>query len=340
MSAPALFVPAAAACDSSARLLQAAVARGTAGAGVDMAARSLTDVFLLMRNNAQQTRHMYSRRGSGDQESLVPREDDLEAGSPPPAWLHTVQEVQFAARDIQERLSELADLRQRHLTRPTLDDSTADEQRIEALQHDITDALARAQRATQQVQRAGRAAGSQSEARLNKTVVLALATRLQELSGEFRSSQGTYLRQHQQREQRSQSYFDAMIYEDDASAADTVADRAFMQQGAPMSEQELLQLEENTAALRQRDTEVQELVRSITELNAIFRDLAQMVADQGQVVDRIDVNVENTQVKVTQGARQLQKADQHQRRGRKMTCIFGLAGAIVLLLIILISVKS
>ncbi|XP_037069667.1 syntaxin-16-like [Pollicipes pollicipes] len=233
-----------------------------------MASRSLTDVFLLMRNNAQQTRHMYSAHGTSDSEALVARE------------------VQFAARDVQERLHELDALRQRHLTRPTLDDSTADEQQIEALQHDITAAL----------------------------VVLALATRLQELSGEFRSSQGQYLRRHQQREQRSQSYFDAMMLEESVPPDAGEEDRAFMQHG--------------------------ELVRSITELNVIFRDLASMVAGQAQLVDRIDVNVDNTQVKVTQGLRQLQKADQYQRRGRKMSCIFGLAGLIVLLLIILISVKS
>ncbi|XP_037069668.1 syntaxin-16-like [Pollicipes pollicipes] len=213
-----------------------------------MASRSLTDVFLLMRNNAQQTRHMYSAHGTSDSEALVARE------------------VQFAARDVQERLHELDALRQRHLTRPTLDDSTADEQQIEALQHDITAAL----------------------------VVLALATRLQELSGEFRSSQGQYLRRHQQREQRSQSYFDAMMLEESVPPDAGEEDRAFMH----------------------------------------------MVAGQAQLVDRIDVSVDNTQVKVTQGLRQLQKADQYQRRGRKMSCIFGLAGLIVLLLIILISVKS
>ena len=304
-----------------------------------MATRTLTDVFLLMRNNAQQTRHMYSAHGTSDADALVGHEPDLEAGAPPPPWLATVQQVQFGVRDVHERLQELDALRQRHLTRPTLDDSSADEQRIEALQHDITDALSRAQRSLQLVQRAGRSAPP-AEARLNRQVVLALATRLQELSGQFRCSQGGYLRRHQQREQRAQGYFDAMVLEEPAGGADSAEDRAFMQGGAPLSEQELLQLEEETAALQQRDTEVQELVRSIAELNTIFRDLAQMVADQGQVVDRIDVNVENTQVKVSQGLRQLQKADQYQRRGRKMTCIFGLAALIVLLLIILISVKS
>lgn len=41
-----------------------------------------------------------------------------------------------------------------------------------------------------------------------------------------------------------------------------------------------ISIRENTEAVTQRETEVTEIVRSIHELNEIFRDVAQLVVDQ------------------------------------------------------------
>lgn len=65
-----------------------------------------------------------------------------------------------------------------------------------------------------------------------------------------------------------------------------------------------------------------------------------MVADQGTVLDRIDYNIENTQVQVFEGFKQLQKADAYQRKNRKMCAIVTLAAVSMLLCLILIIVKS
>jgi len=58
------------------------------------------------------------------------------------------------------------------------------------------------------------------------------------------------------------------------------------------------------------------------------------------VIDRIDYNLEQTQTRVSQGLQQLQKAEQHQRKNRKMYCILILAATTVLLIFILVLVKS
>jgi len=65
-----------------------------------------------------------------------------------------------------------------------------------------------------------------------------------------------------------------------------------------------------------------------------------MVLEQGTVLDRIDYNIENTQVQVFEGFKQLQKADAYQRKNRKMCAIVSLAAVTILLLFILIIVKS
>lgn len=65
-----------------------------------------------------------------------------------------------------------------------------------------------------------------------------------------------------------------------------------------------------------------------------------MVADQGTVLDRIDFNIENAQVKVHHGLVELQKAEGYQKKNRKMMCIVTLAATTIVLIIILIAVKS
>lgn len=107
-----------------------------------------------------------------------------------------------------------------------------------------------------------------------------------------------------------------------------------------MTQQQLLLFEEeNTKMAEHREQEVTKIVKSILDLNDIFKDLAGMVQEQGTVLDRIDYNVEQTQTQVTEGYKQLQKAEVYQRKNRKMYCILVLAGITLLMMILLIIIK-
>lgn len=107
-----------------------------------------------------------------------------------------------------------------------------------------------------------------------------------------------------------------------------------------MTQQQLLLFEEeNTKMAEHREQEVTKIVKSILDLNDIFKDLAGMVQEQGTVLDRIDYNVEQTQTRVTEGYKQLQKAEVYQRKNRKMYCILILAGITLLMMILLIIMK-
>lgn len=102
----------------------------------------------------------------------------------------------------------------------------------------------------------------------------------------------------------------------------------------------LLMQEENSKMIEEREEEVNKIVKSIVDLNDIFKDLANMVHEQGTVLDRIDYNIEQTQVQVHEGYKQLQKAERYQRKNRKMHCIFILGVAVVVMFVLLIIVKS
>lgn len=72
----------------------------------------------------------------------------------------------------------------------------------------------------------------------------------------------------------------------------------------------------------------------------IIQDLAVMVEDQGTILDRIDYNIEQTQVQVYEGYKQLKKADSYQKANKKLYCIVVLAAAIILLSFLFIIFKT
>jgi syntaxin 16 len=168
-----------------------------------------------------------------------------------------------------------------------------------------------------------------------------LASALQELSTMFRSTQNNYLRQIQSREDRSKVYFDNQLEDEDLYNREVDDIDNYFVNSKQMNQQQLLLLEEeNTRFAQEREQEVNAIVKSIVDLNEIFKDLSQMVVDQGTVLDRIDYNVEQTQIQVYEGFKQLQKADAYQRKNRKMCAILVLAVTTIILFFILIIVKS
>lgn len=52
------------------------------------------------------------------------------------------------------------------------------------------------------------------------------------------------------------------------------------------TQQQLLALEDDNVHLQEREREVQQVVKSIMDLNSIFRELAGMVKEQADMVDR------------------------------------------------------
>lgn len=194
-------------------------------------------------------------------------------------------------------------------------------------------------------------------------------TTLQELSETFRSAQSNYLKSLTSREERSNAYFDLPNFEElnlndnellpglttndqtdflfslpstsgtQKNFTDEQQTESFQMQKQAQKQMLLLQ-EENTKMIAEREEEVNKIVRSIVDLNDIFKDLGHMVQEQGTVLDRIDYNIEQTQVSVQEGYKQLQKAERYQKKNRKMHCILVLAAVVIVLVVLLIIVKS
>lgn len=128
-------------------------------------------------------------------------------------------------------------------------------------------------------------------------------------------------------------------FEQSDEQIDEYFQKSISQSGRMTQQQLLLFEEENTKMAEHREKEVIKIVQSIADLHDIFKDLGQMVQEQGTVLDRIDFNVEQTQTRVTEGYKQLQRAEMYQRKNRKMYCILILASVTLFMMVLLIVAK-
>lgn len=257
----------------------------------------------------------------------------------PPLWIDYLEKAQMILPKLKSKINDLKMLHSKHLHKSTFDESSEDEIAIENCTYEITRMFNECHRLLQII-KSHASEGVIKERRLTINVYHSLASALQEMSVAFRSTQNSYLRQIQSREDRAKQYFDNQhIQLEDYCVQDDIDD--YFINSKQMSQQQLLMLEEeNTALAQEREKEVNAIVKSIMDLNNIFKDLSQMVADQGSVLDRIDYNIEQTSIQVQQGYSQLKKADAYQRKNRKMIAIIILAASVIVLFLILIIVKS
>ncbi|XP_019640220.1 PREDICTED: syntaxin-16-like isoform X1 [Branchiostoma belcheri] len=319
-----------------------------------MATRSLTEIFILMRNNAAQNRHMFAEQVSTRSADDVSVPDDRMAlvsgistdpdaaigvhkSSFPPDWVDGVEDVSYEITKIRQKMKELSVLHDKQMNRPTLDDSMEEEHAIEIITQEITQMFHRCQRAIQNIGNKSRYASTQ-EQRVTKNIMSSHASNLQDLSIQFRKGQSAYLRRLKNREERSRQFFEpgitsgSSLMTEEEVAVDELYDRGF-------TPAQMQMVDENSEVVEEREREINKIVQSISDLNEIFRDLAQIVVEQGTVLDRIDYNIEQTATKVDSGLQQLQKAEKYQKKNRKMLLILVLAVIVIIMFIILVATK-
>lgn len=107
-------------------------------------------------------------------------------------------------------------------------------------------------------------------------------------------------------------------------------------QGYTQEQQQLLMNQTDIGELQQRESELLALEESIMDVNQIFKDLQIMVADQGEVLDRIEDNITETAVKVESGNTQLVQAVEKQKSSRKKKLFCFVIVAVVLIVLAIV----
>ena len=95
------------------------------------------------------------------------------------------------------------------------------------------------------------------------------------------------------------------------------------------------QLRSDDTAIATREREIEEIAKGILDLSTLFRDLQNMVIDQGSMLDRIDYNVDRMAVDVKAADKELTVATGYQQRSVKRKIILLLLLLVVAMFILL-----
>lgn len=100
---------------------------------------------------------------------------------------------------------------------------------------------------------------------------------------------------------------------------------------------ETQQAKQTLADIEARHADIIKLENSIRELHDMFMDMAMLVENQGELVDRVEYHVESAQTHVQQGRDELVYAEKFQTKARKkkIFIIICLVVALIILIIIL-----
>ncbi|CAH8855665.1 unnamed protein product [Trichobilharzia szidati] len=97
------------------------------------------------------------------------------------------------------------------------------------------------------------------------------------------------------------------------------------------------QARQNLADIQARHMDIINLEKSIRELHELFLDMASLVETQGELIDRIDVNVKQTQDYVAEARQETKKAVVYKKKSRKkMLIIIGITVGVLLIILTII----
>jgi syntaxin 16 len=181
---------------------------------------------------------------------------------------------------------------------------------------------------------------------MSRNMQISLATKVQEVSTQFRKKQSTYLKTLRGNRAASLPLVTTTTYPEDD--LDVSFSQSQIQQSARVAESS------NDTVIRQREAEITQIAQGIIELADIFRELQTMVIDQGTLLDRIDYNIENMKVHVKAADTELRQvrdfpleckskyiliyntqAAHYQRRTQKCKIIIFLSLLIFLLMVVI-----
>lgn len=109
------------------------------------------------------------------------------------------------------------------------------------------------------------------------------------------------------------------------------------QQQTQMTEDDIQQteLQYHMLLTEERNRQIDEVAQGIREVNSIFKDLGEIVSQQGEQLDTVEDNIMQMLGNTQQAARELNKAHEYQKRKGKWSCIFLVALCIIVLIIVL-----
>ena len=126
----------------------------------------------------------------------------------------------------------------------------------------------------------------------------ALIEKAKEFSRKFKLNQELYTKKYKE-----------LVGEDDP----TNEVNNFMKEEEQNHNDNFLMTDNSKQVLKKRDTELNKLLNSVSDLAGIFKDMQVLVMEQGSILDRIDYNIDVASTNVVKGKNSLIKANDYHK---------------------------
>ena len=244
---------------------------------------------------------------------------DVEMTPVAPSWVQVADRVKDSITKSKEKLVQLQKLQQRRLLRVFDDDGSHGDVEVESCASAITQLLHQGERGIKEIDKYS----TYEDRDITLNMQKSLATQLTKISGDFKSAQKTYMTEIRKRRAAG-----GLPSPRSGAATSDVLDAGF-------TEEQLLELEGMESQVEHRTQEITKIAQSINELNLVFKELANLVVEQGTILDRIDYNMEHVVHDTKEANKELVKAEEAQKSARVQKCILALIAFIILNLLIM-----
>jgi len=193
---------------------------------------------------------------------------------------------------------------------------------IEIVTGEITRAFNSSSKKIGRLKRHAEDAADVNERKVVDNILRSCASRLNELSMDFRNRQKQYLG-HRKRMLDGSGF---------GSILGTGADGGgSMERDEGFTDDQMNALATAEMEVDERMQEIQRIAKSVEDLAVLFKDLNTLVVDQGTILDRIDYNMESAVQHVKKAEQELVKADDYSKKARPTKCILILMALILIM---------
>ncbi|XP_056637066.1 syntaxin-1A isoform X3 [Diorhabda carinulata] len=252
------------------------------------------------------------------------------------AFFGEVEEIRDMIEKIQANVEEVKKKHSSILSAPQSDEKT--KQELEDLMADIKKTAnkvrAKLKVIEQNIETEEQKNKSSADLRIRKTQHSTLSRKFVEVMTEYNRTQTDYRERCKGRIQRQLEITGRQTTNEELEEMLEQGNPAVFTQGIIMETQ---QAKQTLADIEARHADIIKLENSIRELHDMFMDMAMLVENQGELVDRVEYHVENAQTHVQQGRTELIQAEGYQTKARKkkIFIIICLVVALIILIIIL-----
>ncbi len=245
---------------------------------------------------------------------------------------------------ISKKIDKLNGLYKKNLL-PGFNDRTTDEEEIEKLNYTITTKFYECNNLVKRFESIKRQPNNKLKAddlNMIENMQKNYALKIQQLSSNFRKLQNNYIKFLKKDEfeqlptlNKPNQAIDQSTYNpaiDETEELESYSREAIKESSSILQQKSSI----NDSMIRQREQEITKLAQGVLEVSSIFKEMQNMVIDQGTILDRIDYNLENTKVDLQNASQQLTRASHYQKRTQKCKLILLLSLIVFLLFMIVI----